>query len=120
MTSMATIASLVAILLMTLHMAYDLRHAESAVSNLATVAILATWLCGTLMLGERRSRYVVILLGSAVAVASALVHMVGSGITRGSAYFFVWTSLALAVTGLLSAMLSVRGLWRLRRAPRAR
>jgi hypothetical protein len=31
------------------------------------------------------------------------------------AFFFIWTMIALGVAALISAMLSVRGLWSLRR-----
>ncbi len=112
---MVTIASLLSILFMTFHMTYDLRQAQSAFSNIATTAILVTWLYGTLVLAERRSRYVIILLGSILATGGSLVHMIGAGITRSSGFFFVWTLLALAVTGLFLAILSVRGLWSLQR-----
>ena len=38
----------------------------------------------------------------------------GIGHTRG-AFFFVWTLIAIGVTSLLPVVLSVRGLWGLRR-----
>ena len=42
--------------------------------------------------------------------------MYGSRIANSSgAFFFVWTLIALGVTALFSVILSVRGLWSLRR-----
>ena len=41
---------------------------------------------------------------------------VGGAIARSiGAFFFIWTLLALGVTALFSVILSVRGLWSLRR-----
>jgi hypothetical protein len=41
---------------------------------------------------------------------------VGGEIAKSSgAFFFIWTIIALGVTALISVILSVRGLWSLRR-----
>ncbi len=49
-----------------------------------------------------------------------IIHLrgvgVGFGTTRSGGLFFIWTLLALGVTALFSVILSVRGLWSLRRA----
>jgi hypothetical protein len=49
-----------------------------------------------------------------------VIHMMGAGVGGAIAkssggFFFVWTLLALGVTGLFSVILSVRGLWSLQR-----
>jgi hypothetical protein len=71
-----------------------------------------------LVLAERRSGYVIILLGSLLGLVVPVIHMMGKGVGVGSnianssgAFFFVWTLLALGVTALFSVILSVRGLW---------
>jgi hypothetical protein len=46
--------------------------------------------------------------GKGVGVASSLANSSGH-------FFFVWTLIAIGVTGLFSVILSVRGLWSLRR-----
>jgi hypothetical protein len=46
--------------------------------------------------------------GKGVGVASGIANSSGG-------FFFVWTLIALGVTALISVILSVRGLWRLRR-----
>jgi hypothetical protein len=70
------------------------------------------------VLAERRSGYVIMLLGSLLGLAASVLHMtgksVGGEIAKSSgAFFFIWTIIALGVTALSSAILSVRGLFRL-------
>jgi len=118
-----TIASLLSILLTTLHLADDIvRGFEKGSSSLFAVPILVIWLYGTLMLAERRSGCVIILLGSLLGTLAAILHFRGTGaIARGEiaqssgAFFFVWTLIALGVTALFSLVLSARELWRLGR-----
>jgi hypothetical protein len=117
---MLTITSLLSILFMTFHLTDDIIRGmeKGGVSNLVAVPIFVVWLYGTLVLAERRSGYVIILLGSLLAMVVPVVHMMGKGVGVGSniakssgAFFFVWTLLALGVTALFSVILSVRGLW---------
>ena len=120
-----TITSLLSILFFTFHLTDDIiRGIEpGGLSNLiGGVLISVVWLYGTLVLAERRSGYVIMLLGSLLSLAVAVLHMKGagvgvaSGIAKSSgAFFFVWTLIALGVTGLFSVILSARGLWSLQR-----
>jgi hypothetical protein len=124
---MLIIASLLLILLMTLHFTSDTIHAragtpEAGGSTLIAVPILAIWLYGTLVLGERRSGHIIMLVGSLLALAMPVFHvMPAEGIFRGQiarsspAFLFVWTFHALGVIGLFVFVLAVRGLWSLRR-----
>ena len=80
--------------------------------------ILVVWLYGTLVLTERRSGHVIMLLGSLLASGVPVIHMMGKGLggefaKSSGAFFFVWTLLALGVTGTFSVILSASGLWRL-------
>jgi len=117
-----TITSLLAILFMTFHLTDDIvRGMEpGGLSDVAGgVLILVLWLYGTLVLVERRSGYVIILLGSLVGAIVPVIHMKGHGVgeiakTSGG-FFFVFTLLALGVTSVFSLILSARGLWGLRR-----
>ena len=122
-----TITSLLSILFLTFHLADDIIRgmASGRVSNLFGVLILVVWLYGTLVLAERRLGYVIILLGSLLGSGIPVIHMLGNGVgvdgniaKSSGAFFFVWTLLALGVTALFSVILSVRGLWSLRRQPR--
>jgi len=124
---MLIIASLLSILFMTLHLTSDTIHArvgtpEAGGSTLVAVPILVVWLYGTLLLAERRSGYIIMLVGSLIALVVPVIHVMGAGgIFRGQiaksspAFLFVWTLHALGVTGMFSLILSVRGLWSLRR-----
>ena len=119
---MLTITSLLSILFMTFHLTDDIvRGMEpGGLSNLVAAPIFVVWLYGTLVLAERRSGYVIILLGSLLGSGVPVIHMMGAGvggaIARSSgAFLFIWTLLALGVTALFSVILSVRGLWSLQR-----
>jgi len=119
-----TIVSLLSILFGTLHLAQDIVYGyePGTVTNLIVVPIIVVWLYATLVLVERRSGYIIILLGSLLSSVVPLVHMQGKGVGLASRLanssghlFFVWTLLALGVTGLFGVILSARGLWSLRR-----
>ena len=119
-----TVASLLSILLFVFHLTDDIMHGfEPGVASQlpGMVGIPVVLLYGTLMLSERRSGYIIMLLGGILAVGVAALHMRGKGVggefaKSSGAFFFVWTLLALGVSGLFSAILSVRGLWSLRRS----
>ena len=117
-----TITSLLSILFFTFHLADDIVRGfeKGGVSNLTAVPIFVVWLYGTLVLAERRSGYVIILLGSLLSLVVPVLHMKGKGVGVASSianssggFFFVWTLIALGVTALFSVILSVRGLWSL-------
>jgi hypothetical protein len=117
------ITSLLSILLFTFHLSDDIvRGIEpGGFKHLSGVLTLVVWLYGTLMLAERRSGYLIVLLGSLLGFLMPLAHMRGAGLVGGrianssGMFFWVWTLIALGVTALFSAVLSVRGLWSLRR-----
>ena len=117
---MLTITSLLSILFLTFHLTGDIVRGfeKGGVSNLTAVPILVIWLYATLVLAERRSGYVIILLGSLLGSGMPVIHFMGKGVGVASrigntsgAFFFVWTLIALGVTALFSVILSARGLW---------
>ncbi|MGA3054138.1 MAG: hypothetical protein ABSD63_08010 [Candidatus Korobacteraceae bacterium] len=120
---MLSITSLLSILLVTLHLTSDTVHAkvgtpEAGGSTLVAVPILVIWLYGTLVLSERRSGHIIMLVGSLLALLMPVAHVMGAGgvfrgaIARSSpAFLFVWTLHALGVTGMFSLILSARVLW---------
>ena len=122
---MLTVASLLSILFFTLHLADDIvRGMEpGGLSNLiGGVLISVVWLYAALVLAERRSGYIILLLGSLLSLAVPVIHMRGKGVGVASGianscggFFFVWTLIALGVTALFSVILSAHGLWSLRR-----
>lgn len=117
-----TITSLLSILFFTFHLTDDIVRGfeKGGLSNLiGGVLISVVWLYGTLVLAERRSGYVIMVLGSLLSLAVPVIHMKGKGVGVASGianssggFFFVWTLIALGVTGLFSVILSARGLWR--------
>lgn len=120
---MLTITSLLSILLLTFHLADDVTRGfePGGVKNYTGVLILVVWLYGTLVLAERRSGYIIMLLGSILGSGVPVFHMMRAGLVGGriagtsGIFFWVWTLLALGVTAVFSLILSARGLWSLRR-----
>jgi hypothetical protein len=112
------VTSLLSILLLTFHLADDIARGfeKGGLSILTPVPIVVVWLCATLVLGERRWGYIVVLVGSLLQLGVPVIHMMGKGVGVGArtsgSFFFAWTLIAIAVTGLFSVVLAVRGLWR--------
>ena len=123
-SALLTITSLLTILFFTFHLADDIvRGIEPGkLTNLTAVLIFVFWLYGTLVLAERRSGYIITLLGGLFSLVVPISHMRGKGVGVTSSlanssghFFFVWTLIAIGVTGLFSVILSAHGLWNLRR-----
>src|SRR5258708_149063 len=117
---MLTIASLLSILLLTLHITDDIVRGISKAepSNIA-LAVLVVMLYGTLVLAERRSGYVIMLLVGLFAAGMPVLHMRGAHygeIAKSTGcLLFVWAPLALRRPAGFPLSLSARGLWSLRR-----
>jgi hypothetical protein len=120
---MLTIASLLSMLLLTLHLTDDIvrGYEPGGLNNLIGAALISVvWLYGATVLAERRSGYIILLVGGLLSFGVAVIHMKGKGVAVASriahskgAFFFVWTLIALGVLGLFSVILSLRGLWSL-------
>ncbi len=116
-----TIASLLSIILLPFHIGGDVvLGLDKGGPGLAliVVPILLLVACGTLLLSERRSGHVIMFLGGLATLAMPIIHR-NNGFTPAIAkapggLFFIWTLVALGVTGGLVMILSVRGLWNLR------
>jgi hypothetical protein len=121
-----TVTSLLSMLLFTFHVADDISRGfeKGGLSTLVVVPIVLVWLCGALVLAERRSGYVIMLVLSLLVLVVPVIHMKGKGIGEiaesAGGFFFAWTLIAIGVTGLFSAVLSVLGLWRSVSASRPR
>jgi hypothetical protein len=119
-TAVLVVTSLLSILLLTLHITDDIVRGISKAepSNIALV-VLAVFLYGTLVLAERRTGYVIMLLVGVFAAGMPVIHMRGAHyaeIARSpGGFFFVWTLWALGGLGGVTLILSMRGLWSLRR-----
>ncbi len=115
--TMLTLTSLLSIVLLSIHIAEDivLGFAGGGLENLFGIGVLAIYLCGALLLSGRRSGLVIVLLGSIITLAVAIMHMIGAGLgvrrTQG-AYFFVWTIYGLGISGTFGLVLSIMALVR--------
>jgi hypothetical protein len=114
------ITSLLSLLLLTLHVTDDIvRGISKAESSNTALIVLVVLLYGTLVLADRRSGHVIMFLVGLLATVIPVMHMRGAhypeiaGSTGG--FFFVWTLWALGGLGGVTLILSVRGLWGLRR-----
>jgi hypothetical protein len=120
-TNILTVASLLSIVLLPLHVGGDVllgldRGGPGLV--FVVVPILLIVACGTLLLAERQSGLIIMLLGGLVALGMPIIHR-NNGFTAVIAkspggLIFIWTLMALGVTGGLAVILSARGLWNMR------
>ena len=80
--ALLTRVSLLSILLFSIHLADDIvRGMEpGTATNLQVVPTFVLWLYGTLVVAERRSGQVIMLLGSLFAMLPAVAHMRGAGV----------------------------------------
>lgn len=110
------VMSLLSILLLSIHVTDDIVRGfdKWGFEKLSFVLILVVWLYGTLLLAERRSGHVIMLLGGLLAALMPAIHMRGTGafVKSSGAFFFIWTLFALGATGTLSVILAARGLRR--------
>ena len=118
-TTVLTTASLLTILLITIHLTGDIlfRMSPAGLVNLFAVFVLVLQLYGTLVLAGRRAGYIIIFFGSVLGLVMPVLHMKGTrGVIGGEignssqAFFFVWILLALGVTATFSIILSARAL----------
>ena len=114
------VTTLLSLLLLTLHITDDIvRGISKAESSNTALVVFVVFLYGTLVVAERRSGHVIMLLIGLFAAAMPVIHMRGAHypeISRSAGgFFFVWTLWALGGLGGLTFVLSARGLWSLRR-----
>ena len=113
-STMLTVSSLLSILLFSIHMAFDIVHGVERGDRgdlTGTVLIELVWLYAALLLAERRSGLIILLLGGILAVGVAALHMSPAGIgakyaETGGAVFFFWSLLAAVVEQLVHRSLA--------------
>lgn len=115
------VTSLLSILLLTLHLTDDVVRGmfPGGIAILYAAIVAGALLYAMLVLAERRSGQVIMLVVSLIAVAMPVLHTRGAGVAisakSSGGFFFVWTLIALGAIGTFTFILSARGLWGLRR-----
>jgi hypothetical protein len=113
---MLTVASLLTLLFLTFHLADDTALTKvwtpqnGVVWLVVVLPLFAVWLYGTLVLAERRSGYVIILIESLFGLGMPVIHLTGARGPVGRGFFFIWTLIALGMTSMFSIILAARGL----------
>jgi hypothetical protein len=104
-----SVTSILSMLLLALHISQDIVFGldPAGLHHLVGVAILLVVVCGAVLLRERPSGKVIMLLGGVLAAGMLPLHM-RNGL-RG-ALLFIWTLYVLGVTGGLSVILAVQAL----------
>lgn len=117
-----TITSLISIILFAFHWADEVsRGMEPGTLNaFGGIVILVVWLSGVLVLGGRRSGYIISLIGGILGLGIVILHMSGRGMVGGhippntpGAFFWVLTMIAIASTSSIAGILSAQELWKL-------
>jgi hypothetical protein len=106
-----TVTSLLSILLLSIHVTDDIVRGIDpwGRQSLIGVLILAVLLYGTLVLAERRSGLIIMLLGGLLAAGMPVIHS-KVNMAKSGAFLFIWTLFALGATGTLTVILAARGL----------
>jgi hypothetical protein len=111
------IASLLSVFFVSVHITGDILYGfeKGGTSNLIALPVFAIWLYAALVLTESKWGHIIIIVMSLLALAIPIVHMKGPGIGNGIAdsiggFLFVWSTIALGITPILSIILSIRGL----------
>jgi hypothetical protein len=124
--TLLTLASLLSLLLLTLHITDDMVHGfdEAGLVNMIEIIVLAVLLYGTLVLRERLSGHIIMLLVSIFAVAMPVIHLKSPRINdiahADGGFFFIWTLWALGVIGILGIILAMQGLLDMRKVKKPR
>jgi len=124
--NLLTVASLVLLLLLTIHVTDDIVRGfdEAGLVNMIAITVAAVLLYGTLILRERLSGHIIMLLISIFAVGMPVIHLrsphINDTARSAGGFFFIWTLWALGVIGIFGIILAVRGIWELQRARKPR
>ena len=115
-SDLLSVTSLLSVLLIALHISQDIVFGldRAGLNHLVGVAILVVVVCGAVLLRERRSGKVIMLLGGAMAAAMLPMHMRNGlrpeFLEKSGALLFVWNLYVLGVIGLFSIILAIQAL----------
>src|SRR6201993_246951 len=115
-SDLLSVTSILSVLLLALHISQDIVFGfdRAGLNHPVGVAILVVVLCGAVLLRERRSGAVIMLLGGVMAAAMLPIHMRKpmrpDFLEKKGTLLFVGALYALGVTGLFSIVLGARAL----------
>ena len=115
-SDLLSVTSILSVLLLALHISQDIVFGfdRAGLNQLVGVAILLVVACGAVLLRERRSGQVIMLLGGVMAVAMLPLHMRHGlrpeFLAQNGALLFVWTLYVLGVIGAFTVILAIQAL----------
>lgn len=106
------VTSLLSIVLLSIHITADIVRGPDrwGPQSLFGVLIFVVLLYGTLVLPERRSGLVIMLLGGIFAACMPVLHK-SVNLAKSGTFLFIWTLFALGAIGTFSVILAARELW---------
>jgi hypothetical protein len=111
-----SVTSILSMLLLALHISQDIVFGfdRAGLNHLVGVAILLVIVCGAVLLRERTSGRIIMLLGGVISAGMLPLHMRNGlrpeFLAKSGALFFVWTLYVLGVAGAFSVILAVLAL----------
>jgi hypothetical protein len=111
-----SLTSLVSVLLLALHISQDIVFGmdRAGLNHLVGIAILLIVVCGAVLLRDRLSGKVIMLLGGLMAAGMLPLHMRNGlrpeFLEKSGALLFIWTLYVLGVTGSFTVILAVQAL----------
>ena len=115
-TDLLSVTSILSVLLLALHISQDIVFGldRAGLNHLVGVAILLVVVCGAVLLRERTSGKVIMLLGGVMAAAMLPLHMRHGlrqeFLEKSGALLFIWTLYVLGVNGAFSVILAIQAL----------
>jgi len=115
-SDLLSVTSILSVLLLALHISQDIVFGfdRAGLNQLVGVAILLVVACGAVLLRERRSGQVIMLLGGVMAVAMLPLHMRHGlrpeFLAQNGVLLFVWTLYVLGVIGAFTVILAIQAL----------
>ena len=115
-SNLLSVISILSVLLLALHISQDIVFGfdRAGLNHLVSVAILLIVVCGAVLLRERRSGQVIMLLGGVMAIGMLPLHMRNGlrpeFLEKNGALLFVWTLYTLGVIGAFSVILAIQAL----------
>jgi len=109
--------SLLTLLLVTIHLAYDTVYGKDGMSLWGLIAVMLVapvWLYGALVLGGRTSGRVLMLLFALLGVVVSVLHamapggVMGGHIAQSAGTFFVWGLIVIGAISVFTIILSAR------------